>query len=58
MDVKDQKKLPKVSLKIRKKPLANIVSMVLERYVGYYLIDENGKEMTINEAFWDLNRKD
>ena len=57
MDVVSDSKLPEVPVKIRKKPLASIVSLVLERYVGYYLVDKDGNEMSINEAYWGSNSR-
>lgn len=49
----EQELEPKVSFQIRKKPLANIVSMVLDRPIGYYVLDDDGNEIDIED--WHPN---
>ena len=44
---------PKVSFQIRKRPLADIVSMVIDRATGYYVIDDDGKEFEIGDWYWE-----
>ena len=55
MDVDRARKSPEVSTCVRKKPLAGILSMVLDRLVGFYIVDENGNEIEIEDDFWHWN---
>ena len=48
MDVEiEEKVVVEAPFKIRKKPLAKIVSMVLNQLVGFYVEDENGNQLEI-----------
>jgi len=56
MEVVDGKK-PKISFHIKKKPLAAIVSMVLDRSIGFYIVDQDGNEIEIGDNYWHIEEE-
>jgi hypothetical protein len=54
MDGIEEQQEPEVSFQIRKKPLANIVSMVIDRATGYYVVDDDGEEIEISDWHWNV----
>lgn len=54
MDGIEDKQEPEVSFQIRKKPLAKIVSMAIDRPTGYYFVDDDGKEIEIGDWYWNF----
>lgn len=51
MDPSEEKKVDTLRFQIKKRPLAVIVSMILDKSVGFYIEDEDGNEIEFDAEY-------